>query len=97
MLNLKIKIPFYKVKIFLKKLISRLICNQIHLQDGKAKVKFLFRILEKIPGGPDTGSGSGTNSKEGSGKSFWIHNTGYISMIYIDLPCRTVPRASPPT
>jgi hypothetical protein len=53
----------------------------IHFQDGNINVKFVFRILEKIHVGYETGYGSETNQKVESGtdsdpkKSFRIHNT----------------------
>jgi hypothetical protein len=48
MLKLKVKIPFYQNKISLKCLYLVIICNLTHLQDGKTKVEFMLRILEKI-------------------------------------------------
>ncbi len=58
------KNSFFSWKISLKSLYFVIMCNLAHLQDGITKVKFVLRILYKIPVG--SGYGSETNWYGGS-------------------------------
>ncbi len=58
------------------------ICNLTHLQDENTKVKFmlLLRILEKNHVGSETGSGSETNWKVGSGYGYGSEQNYYSGL-----------------